>query len=177
MDWQNGLRLFSEKFSRLERTKLAAQLSQKEFEHEDDLDAYLLTLRFFVQDNEPCSIRNVQKTYLNHCTFDWARREFLKTRTSLNDELDKKTPFGFHSGKHHKPNETVKFTYRFVFEGLLYGIYAHSTFKQHEIVEEMLASSFGKHINQGMFLHVVELFHFALRDIEQLNRKAFPQVF
>ena len=177
MKQRKAVQLFDEKYKRLARSGFAQKALDGGDASEDEIDAYLLTLRFFIQDREPCSMRNMSKLYDTECENDQAKQEFNEIREHFNAELDRKSPFPFHSGKIHKEGESEYLTYRYIFFGLLYAIFAHSEWEKYELVPEMMSSSFGRHLNMSMFTDVLRLCHRTIRDMNAANRSAFPNCF
>ena len=49
----------------------------------DDVDSFILTMRFFIQDNEPSSFRDLSKIY-NTCPYIKLKTAFEEYRESLN---------------------------------------------------------------------------------------------
>jgi hypothetical protein len=61
---------------------------------QENIDAFVLTLRFFLQGNEMSSFRNLSaNVYSSSLVSDQQRRQFEKARTSLNDFLAGNTMF------------------------------------------------------------------------------------
>ena len=74
----------------------------------------MLTLRFFVQDNERSSFRNISKLYTDKAISEEHRSEFEKARSYLNGFLDSSTMFNFY-GRRITKRELMEV---FVFGGL-----------------------------------------------------------
>ncbi len=124
-----ALNLFNEKADKLRNSNFVkaalensgASLSWQEGEQitrtgptEENIDAFVLTLRFFVQDNERSSFRNMSKLYTDKAISEEHRSEFEKARSYLNDFLDSSTMFNFY-GKRITKRELMEV---FVFGGL-----------------------------------------------------------
>lgn len=94
----------------------------------ESIDAFLLTLRFFVQNNEPSSFCNMAGTYeeLGRGSLVSAPivNAFIETRTTMNQWLDQALPVGFIG---RQKADDKGFTRREVFEVILYGALAHAT--------------------------------------------------
>jgi predicted small secreted protein len=106
----NALKLFNEKAEKLERlsfietiSKYSSGFSIKINKREDGLydltqersgpleeaiDAFVLTIRFFIQDNEATSFRNLAKLYERAPVDKEIKNDFIKIRTQLNKYLD-----------------------------------------------------------------------------------------
>jgi hypothetical protein len=103
---------FSEKVNRLQSSSLLEFMTSKgwkvdwNFEAErpgdqalmpevEHLEAYILNLRFFVQDNEPTSLRNIAALYKNECKDAKLLERFMEVRDAINGELDRDLWFKF----------------------------------------------------------------------------------
>lgn len=89
----------------------------------ENIDAIALTLRFFMQDNEPCSLSNLSKIYERLPINIEIKEKFSQARTSLNTYLDSqsliKYIFNFTS-----------LTNREILNTFMYGGLAHSQHKK-----------------------------------------------
>lgn len=81
------------------------------------IKAFVLTIRFFIQDNECSSIRNLATIYQQMPVSDNLKKDFAKVRDKLNDEFKKKTFLNL-NGK--------DITYEKVFDIFIYGGLAHA---------------------------------------------------
>jgi len=85
----------------------------------DALKAFLLTLRFFRQNNEPTSLCNMEDR-IDGLAVDPALKERFRTsRHSFNSFLDKPPSVGFTKG-------IGADTRRQIFDAFLYGVFAHA---------------------------------------------------
>ena len=118
------LNLFDEKYGRLESSSLIRFMSNPGWKFSFDfktnapnpdaifpdlenIESYILNLRFFIQDNEPISLHNLMKFYEMHSHNKEINEKFSELRNILNSELDKSWPFLF-NGK--------RLTFRNIFE-------------------------------------------------------------
>ena len=62
---------------------------------EDAVKAAVLTLRFFIQDNEKCSFRNMEKVYSSLPISEELKRKYFDIRKKLNEYLDAHTNVKF----------------------------------------------------------------------------------
>ena len=100
-----ALKLFNEKASKLERYSFLKSIQQNESgitlnwkkdqgasvlrkgPDEESIDASILTIRFFIQDNEKCSIRNISKIYDKLEDKIALKKYFIGSRDNLNNFL------------------------------------------------------------------------------------------
>jgi hypothetical protein len=129
-----ALSTFAEKIDRLEASKLRKFLTESawhvswDFELDEPgvearmpereyLEAYVLNLRFFIQNNEPTSLRNIAFLYEEKCQKPDLIARFRSIRDVINGELDRALWFKFNE----KP-----VTYRQIFMGMIYSHCAHA---------------------------------------------------
>jgi hypothetical protein len=134
------LRLFNEKADRLERcdfnkiveaapvsVRISAAIDKPTIvttkgPGEDPVDAFVLTLRFFVQDNERISIRNIAMLYETSAAADKEKAKVAAVRKALNEYLDSTT---FITVNCSQP------TRRRIFEVFFYGGLSHANPEKH----------------------------------------------
>lgn len=138
MDAQSAvqaLKLFNEKADKLERLSFTQKIFSEPsgvkiywrqgeaFRNElvgpdeESREAMLLTLRFFVQDNEQSSFRNIAEAYNALPVDPSLSGEFHNIRKQVNEFLDSKTWIRV---------DGSDLTYREIFEVFLYGYHAHA---------------------------------------------------
>ena len=173
--------LFDNKFSRLESSSLIRFITDRGCKFSFDfttnklgpdavlpnlefVESYVLNLRFFIQDNEPTSLRNLSKVYETHYRGQEINEKFAELRGVFNSELDRTWPFRF--------NEK-KVTYREIFMGFIYAKLAHSNAERHQVFHDMTRHSFGYYLAFDTFLRCINLVHDILSMINQLNKMAF----
>ena len=135
-DTLDTLRLFGEKVSRLCEVSLADEVL-KEFRGRvhwvrgegwsdeytgpdgEPVEAFVLTLRLLIQNNEPISIRNMSKLYSELPLDPSYSQRFEMQRSQLNDFLDSDTNLSIEDGR--------MLTHRDVFNIFLYGSLAHTS--------------------------------------------------
>ena len=88
---------------------------------QEAIEAFVLTLRFFIQDNEPISIRNLAALYDQLPVSEEARALVRGTRDQLTVALDSYSPLGI---------EGRRLRYGEIFDTFLYGWLAHGRDKQ-----------------------------------------------
>src|SRR6267378_1273441 len=174
---QAVLKTFEEKANRLENSSLMRFMSSDgwktswDFEADrsgDDakmpelehLEAYILNLRFFVQDNELTSLRNIAALYKKECKDAELLKQFGEVRDAMNGALDRELWFRFN-------NQAM--TYRTLFLGMIYTRFAHSSKGKHELFEQMVAHPFGYMMAMNEFLKCIGVIHAAVVVFNKLN--------
>jgi len=106
------IELFDEKYARLQSSSLIRFMTNPGWKFSFDfttnalsqnailpdlenIENYVLNLRFFIQDNEPISLRNLSKLYETHCPDQKIKEKFIELRKLFNSELDRTWPFRF----------------------------------------------------------------------------------
>jgi hypothetical protein len=183
-DARKVLETFSEKVSRLENSSLKRFISSEgwkaswNFEANrpgDDaqmpdvehLEAYILNLRFFVQDNEPTSLRNMDAFYRRECKDAQLLKKFSDVREAMNDTLDRKLWFRFND---------QAMTYRMLFAGMIYTQFAHAKRDRHKLFDQMVKHGSGYTLAMNEFLKCICVVHTCLVSIDRLNALAFPEL-
>lgn len=173
--------LFSEKYERLRTSSLIAHIKERgnklSYNFEDGeagdedttaplefIEAFTLNIRYFIQDSEPISIRNMSKLYELYCTDLELKDKFHEMRDAINDNLNRKWLF-----KHN--NQEI--TYGYLFQGILYTQLAHSTDTRHPIVKDIFNHPFTKHLATHYFLNCIIMLFKNIRYIDCINRAAF----
>jgi hypothetical protein len=91
------------------------------------IDAFVLTFRFFIQNNEKCSFGNLNKLYQNLPISQVMKNEFFKARERLNEYLDSKIRMTIYS-------ETP--TRRRLVDVFVYGGLAHATPEKKQVYDK-----------------------------------------
>ncbi len=103
-------------------------LSERTGPERDAVKAFLLTLRFFGQNNEPTSLRKMEER-IDGLSLDAALKERFRTsRHNFNSFLDEAPSVAF-------PTDSGANSRRQIFEAFLYGIFAHANPKHRRRVK------------------------------------------
>ena len=86
---------------------------------EEAIDAFVLTIRFFIQDNEATSFRNIARLYDSAPINEKIKNDFIKIRTQLNEYLDS------NSGMSITVNEET-LNHRKILDTIIYGGLSHA---------------------------------------------------
>jgi hypothetical protein len=118
MNPKEVLRLFDEKFSRLQSSQLINFMNNSgwkfsfnfttnglepdaTFPDLEYLESYVLNLRFFIQNNESISIHNLKNIYDKYSIDNDVKEKFDELRDLFNSELDKPIHFLFNKQVQH----------------------------------------------------------------------------
>jgi hypothetical protein len=131
---------------------------------EDALRSFVLTFRFFIQENEKCSIRRITEVY-SKLPFDRIERQtFFNFRTFLSANLDAPSPYS---------KNNVTWTRRQIMDTLIYGYFAHANDSKKEVADSWLANGAVANLILAQFLtDLVFVFDFLIL-VRQLNRFLF----
>lgn len=101
----------------------------KELPDKHAIDEFVLTFRFFIQDNEDSSFRMMAKLYENLPISKELKTQFVELRENLNDYLDSEPSIKF------KINDQIP-TCRTIMNVFIYGKLAHADKKLGKIFDE-----------------------------------------
>lgn len=179
------LKLFNEKVDRLINSRFVKHIQEKglkvsmkssqgkkvDISHtlpdQDAIDAFTLTVRFFIQDNEPSSLNNMAGLYNEIPVSTDIKDDFNYTRDKLNSELDKKSMFNF-KNKH--------LTKREIFDTFIYGGLAHAKpKKKKEFDAWMRVELFAAFITSD-FANTLIYFLNCIAYIKKVNFKAIEEL-
>ena len=127
------------------------------------LDATVLTLRQFMQDNDPISLANMRRAYQDPRISAGIREAFLDTSTKLNEFLDRETNISL------EPSRNL--TFRDVLDIFIYGGLAHSDPKYRATFQDLASGAFFP-ILQVDFVTAVGTFVSALQHMAVTNTRA-----
>ena len=99
----------------------------------ESVDAALLTLRMFVQNNERISLGNMGKTFAEEPELEPFREQFETVRGQINSALDSRNGIDFFGSN---------YTNRELFDLLLYGTKAHANRQKEAELNLVLKNSF-----------------------------------
>jgi len=133
---------------------------------QESIDAFILTLRLFGQNNDKISTGNMSMLYDRIPTSEANKHEFKQLRTQLNDFLD--MPSGM------KLNEK-EFTNREIFDAKVYGDLAHMTKDKRETYEQLKSVEPFLMIINTYFQAILAKFHEIIHAIRLLNEKVLAE--
>ncbi len=135
---------------------------------EEAIDAFVLTIRFFIQDNEKSSFRNLASVYSNSLIDLKFRKEFDKIRNAINKFLDGNSGMGLNFlGE--------ELNYRKIMELLIYGALSHANVEKKKTYD-MISQTPMKALVDDKFVTTLTMLHRAINDIKNLNKKVIKQI-
>lgn len=180
-----ALNLFNEKVDRLINSRFIKHIQEKglkvsmkvsakdgvsisdTFPDQDAIDAFILTLRFFIQDNESSSLRNMNNLYNEIAIPSSIKDDFSLVRDKLNSELDKKTSVNW-GGK--------DITYRELLLTFFYGGLAHANpSRKRDFDAWMKDKAFGSFV-VAEFCNILIYFLHCIANIKKTNLKALEEI-
>lgn len=136
---------------------------------DESVDAYILTLRLLIQDNEPVSLRRMRRLYREEGLIDTALADqFEKACANLNDFLDTDTNLAIEEGR--------QLTYRDIFEVFLYGSLAHTNGPKKREIFTALRDGDWFPLFQIHFAQCLRAFEVALISLRRINDTALQQL-
>lgn len=186
----NTLKLFNEKVDKLSRLSFMKTLlknksvvtlkgERKENDQweltqervgpqEEAVDAFVLTIRFFIQDNESTSFRNIADLYDNSCLSYNLKSDFKHLRSNLNRYLDSYPFMGISVNK-----ETL--THRKIMDTVIYGGLSHANpIKKREY--DFWVNTPLKAFIEEDFVYSLGIIYKALIRIKEVNLKAIDEI-
>jgi len=179
----DAINLFSEKYKKSENSRFVKYLESYGFNpkvnvpeerhledsiipDDESIDAFVLTIRFFIQKNERCSIRNLSIIYdTDRRVSNDHRDQFNNLRTILNDTLDSQLWFAINKSR---------LTYRQVLEGMIYSELSHSNKNGHREFSLNFRKTFlSTAILKHEFIRILMFLYAILSEIYELNEAVF----
>lgn len=176
---REALELFCEKAEKLRTSSLAARLNEHRpsftWRAEDDsltftgpaaeeTEAFILTFRFFIQDNERCSLRKLgDLAEKGELSAEWCS-EVTEVRSALNDFLDSVPPIRSSIGQTPPPS------YRDILWFLVYGDLAHVNPERRDQLKKYTNPPLRRGFVTTQFHDVLYASLVAIREIEAVTR-------
>lgn len=99
---------------------------------QESVDAFVLTFRFFIQDNEISSFKNIANIYDNLVKDQFSKNLFNTARNQLNQFLDSPNKLGIVYDNQGLTNRTIMETF-------IYGGLAHANKEKQKMFKELMA--------------------------------------
>ena len=180
------LRVFVEKVERLQALSLVRTLVEKRSSVKfswtaesgalemnltgpdaEQVEAFVLTMRLFMQDNDRISIRRVSGLYENLPISEDLKRYFAMNRANLNQSLDRTCMIAI-NGDHP--------TLREILETVLYGQLSHLTETHRQRYRAWVEAPLARGMIDFEFVGVLVLFLRTLAAMAEINRRAVAEL-
>lgn len=137
------------------------------FPDQEAIDAFVLNIRFFIQDREPSSLHNMDKLYNETEIIPTLKSDFSSVRNKLNSELDKKTSINL-NGK--------DITYREIFTTFVYGELAHANPDKKVIFDAWMKDKYIAPFIAAEFHNILLYFVHCIANIKKTNLKVLEGI-
>lgn len=132
------------------------------------IEAFILTFRFFIQDNEICSLRNMAKFYDENCKNKILQKNFHQARNAINNFLDSGPQMGITF-----LNETL--SYRRIMDIFIYGEMSHATKLKKELFKKWMDSPLAPFI-ENSFVSVLAVMYKYIIVIKGINSQVINEL-
>jgi hypothetical protein len=178
----SSLRLFNEKAEKLLSTRFVKYLKatgklsvgisangeeERLLPDQDAIDAFVLTFRFFIQDNEKSSFRQLSKTYEKMPISSELKKKFADWRKALNDYLDKKIRINLNG---NQPS------HRELLGIFIYGGLAHANIQKKAIYDSWKTMGFVHGFLEFEFCCALETVLRAICGMTGINKQAIMEI-
>lgn len=136
---------------------------EKKFPEKESIEAFVLTLRYFIQDNEKISLRNIAKIYDKLPNGNQKKGLFKDALKNLNDFLD--TP---DKQLNIKENEK-EWSKREIFDVIIYGELAHANEKKRQIYKRWMKKPVFGVIIENEFIIILDYIMRILMYLQENN--------
>jgi hypothetical protein len=134
---------------------------------QQEIDAFVNNLRFFIQDNEATSFRNLAKNYCALPLSDQTKREFSRCCEKLNRWLDSKSSLGMNG---------APLTHREIFQAFIYGNIAHQNPAKRRLFDNWRQSPLSFPLFETLLVDILGKFTGFLEDAVSINKKAIAHL-
>ena len=136
---------------------------------EESIDAFVLTFRFFIQDNEQISFRNMDKYYTKAPIEEGLKTRFAEVRKDINEFLDRSAEINFIYN-----NELL--TNRRIMETFIYGGMSHANEAKKELYDEWMKIPFTKVVLEYEFTNIIAMIFKTILYIKTLNEQSLQHL-
>lgn len=176
------LRLFNEKAERLLNTRFVEYVRKNKrisfrlqfrkgkgiktsikLPDQDAIDAFVLTFRYFIQNNEQCSFGNLAKTYSKSYIPKAMGAKYFQERTWLNEYLD-------------DPSSLKPLTRRSVIDIFVYGGLAHANPQKKAKFDKLRKNSVSKGIAKLEFASILLDILEVIKSVAKLNSEVLAKL-
>lgn len=176
------LKLFNEKADRLERRNFTKSLKnsgckisskkdsfleiKRKGPNEEEIDAFILTYRFFIQNNEKISLKNMSDIYNIVPVSHENKENFYTARDELNEFLD---------GQSSVVIGTKPLTYRHIVDIIIYGGLSHANVKKKRIYGQWMSLPISEIITNE-FIYALSQVEKVILFIRDLNSQIITEL-
>ncbi len=137
--------------------------------NEEAIDAFVLTFRFFIQDNEQSSFHKMAEHYLAAPIEESFKSAFATTRKNINEFLDGPSDFPIeYDGRH--------LTRREVMDVFVYGGLAHANRAKKELYDSWMSIPPFRPLIENEFVYTLTVILDAINYLKGLNEAALEQM-
>lgn len=136
---------------------------------QEEIEVFVLTLRFFIQDNEISSFRNLAKVYEKLPISIDIKQKFLNARNALNSYLDSSFPF-----KVTLYGET--YTNRRILDVFVYGGLAHAIPEKKKLFDKWMENGLDRQTLTNAFVDILIDIIDTIKSIKELNTRAIYEI-
>ena len=141
--------------------------AQRQGPSDEEIDAFVLTIRFFVQDNESISFSKMGELYGQLPISADLNQKFDYARSETNADLDKATPFNV---------DGFVITFRYVFEVFLWGGLAHANAKKKVVYDSWAQNAILFPLLQNEFIRALAMILNMVFYTRALNKAALGEM-
>ena len=134
---------------------------------QEEIDAFVNNIRFFIQKNETTSFKNLAQTYERLQVPEELKIEFRRFIRKLNHWLDSKSSLGF---------DGAALTHRQVFDTFIYGDVAHQNRKKRELFDRWRESPVSFPIRETQFVDILGKFSGFLTEASEIIDKTLAHL-
>lgn len=136
---------------------------------EEAIDAFVLTFRYFIQDNEATSFRKMAQSYADAPIGDSFKTQFAEIRETINSFLDSPPDFQIqYNGKTYSRREIIDI---FVYGGL-----SHANPSKKTLYDEWMLIPPFKPLAENEFVYAISCVLRAIEWIKDLNSQVLKQL-
>lgn len=133
------------------------------FPNNESIESFVLTFRFFCQDNEPSSLNRIAKIYSKLPDYCSEKSACLNEHKKINDYLDS------HDNSLNIKINSKRFTNREIFEIFFYGGLAHANKHKEEIYDQWMTDELLGPMLQNEFIKILSNVLSSILYIQKLN--------
>lgn len=148
-------------------TKGQAPTTRRALPDQDAIDAFVLTFRFFIQDNDKISFHNIGKLYEEIPISSELKKRFVEQRKVLNDYLDKQS---------NNVINGLNLTQRQILAVFVYGGLAHANAKKKAIYDTWKADGLIFPILELHFCSILEFVQRIINNVFIINKEAINEL-